>query len=77
MLTMTVCPVSSMVLAMTVGVTIITMSPNADKVATETEGTGSFDSSLDVPAVKSSHQDTVGIKWDKPPKEENVDRVCM
>ncbi|KAI0240690.1 hypothetical protein LSAT2_008511 [Lamellibrachia satsuma] len=59
------------------GVTIVTTSPNADNVATEMDGTETFgDTSADVPAVKSSQQDTVGIKWEKPSEEEHIDSVC-
>ena len=60
-----------------VGVTIVTTAPNADNIATEMEGTETFgDESGEVPAVKSSHQDTVGIKWEKPSEEEHIDTVC-
>ena len=55
----------------------MTTTPNADNIATEMEGTETFgNASGDVPAVKSSHQDTVGIKWDKPSEEEHIDSVC-
>ena len=59
------------------GVTIKTESPNVDNMTTSMEDTEPFDdTATDVPAVKTSRQDSVGVTWDKPPKDENIDGVC-
>ena len=58
------------------GVTIKVASPGVN-VTTAMEDTEPFsDTVADVPAVKTSRQDRVGVTWEKPPKEENIDGVC-
>ena len=60
-----------------VGVTITTESPNVDNMTSSMEDTEPFDdTATDVPVVKTSQQDGVGVTWDKPPKDENIDSVC-
>ena len=51
----------------------MTASPNADNVVTKVEGTEPLGNAS---SVKSSHQDKVGVKWEKPPEEEHVDSIC-
>ena len=59
------------------GVTIKTQSPNVDNITTSMEDTEPFDdTTTDIPAVKTSRQDGVGVTWDKPPKDENIDGMC-
>ena len=59
------------------GVTIKTESPNVDNMTTSMDDMEPFDDTrTDVPAVKMSRQDGVGVIGDKPPKDENIDNVC-
>ena len=59
------------------GVTIKIESPNVDNMTTSMDDMEPFDDTrTDVPAVKMSRQDGVGVIWDKPPKDENIDSVC-
>ena len=57
------------------GVTIKTPSPNVHNMTTSVDDTEPFDDTIYVPAVKTSRQDGVGVTWDKPPKDENIDSV--
>ena len=59
------------------GVTIKTVSPSVDNITTVMEDTEPFgDAAGDEPAVKTSRQNGVGVTWDKPPKDENIDGMC-
>ncbi|KAI0215190.1 hypothetical protein LSAT2_032763 [Lamellibrachia satsuma] len=60
------------------GVTIKTELPNVDNMTTSMDDMEPFDDTrTDVPAVKMSRQDGVGVIWDKPPKDENIDSVSQ
>ena len=57
------------------GVTIKTQSPNVDNMTTSVDDMEPFDDTTDIKAVKTSRQDGVGVTWDKPPKDENINSV--
>ena len=55
-----------------------TIKPQSQKsvhnMTTSVDNTEPFDyTTIDVPAVKTSRQDGVGVTWDKPHKDENSD----
>ena len=57
-----------------------TIKPQSQKsvhnMTTSVDDTEPFDyTTVDVPAVKTSRQDGVGVTWDKPHKDENIDSV--
>ena len=57
-----------------------TIKPQSQKsvhnMTTSVDDTEPFDyTTIDVPAVKTSRQDGVDVTWDKPHKDENIDRV--
>ena len=57
-----------------------TIKPQSQKsvhnMTTSVDDTEPFDyTTIDVPAVKTSRQDGVGVTWDKPHKDENIDSV--
>ena len=57
-----------------------TIKPQSQKsvhnMTTSVDDTEPFDyTTIDVPAVKTSRQDGVGVTWDKPHKDENINSV--
>ncbi|KAI0239244.1 hypothetical protein LSAT2_010027 [Lamellibrachia satsuma] len=59
-----------------------TIKPQSQKsvhnMTTSVDDTEPFDyTTIDVPAVKTSRQDGVGVTWDKPHKDENIRRVVL